>query len=377
MTLRNIILAALCTTAMLSAEAQTRTFERNKVLVEKHTGEYCQYCPEGDTFFNGYINRHPDYEGKFVEVRHNSYGQRDSYYVADFHNLLAKTWGIDGFPRFLVDRCHPDGMQSKNPSDYGIPRGTFLGDSSDPIGRRLNKPTCVSLSLEGSAYNPATKALKVRVSGEVTKQIDDLRVNIYLTQDDGNYENLTRTYLTKDVNGDLFAVSNGRYDVSYSYTIPSSLPEGKLATNPKKMKIVAFVSTFDENDFNDSEVHNADCISLISLPSSAIDNRTKCAAPTISAKGGKFVFKSETPGAVFFYNVTANTTAELSTSANADLSKATITVTAWAASPDYIDSDSVSKTFNLTELLPDRADTNGDGKISIADLPWLISLLKI
>lgn len=377
MKVKHILLAAVCCTMTLGAKAQnravTKTFTRNKVLLEKHTGVRCGWCPSGDAAVNGFMGRHPEYADKMFEMRHNSYSSSDMY-TLQFHYDICSMWKVDGHPRYFVDRCHPNGYKYEVPDNYGISWGSFNSETFDPIGRRLSIPTYVSLSMDGSVYNPSTGKLTVTVSGEVTKSLPDLRISVFLTQDHGGYDGTSRAFLTRSVHGDYLPVHDGRYSVQYTYDIPSRI--GQLTTDPSTMKVVAFVSSFDDTDFTNSEVHNCDVVSVTSLPNTAPRPRLTCAAPTISLNGQQLHFESNTPGAVYFYNVTSNASADLSTAKDADLSKATFTVTASAGAPGYNDSPEVTKTFTILDLIGDKKDVNGDGTISVTDVPTLIKLMQ-
>lgn len=384
MKVKHILLAAVCCTMTLGAQGQNRaaavkTFTRTRVLIEKHTGLGCQYCPEGDRIMEAYIARHPEYEGKFIEMRHNSYSQ--DQLTVPFHMDIRNVWNVSGFPKYYVDRCHPEGWKGSNPRFYELERSAFSVDTPDEIAVRLAKPTNVSISLTGSCYNPSTQSLTVRVSGEVTASLPDLHINVFLVQDGiyvaykgETYDGTSRACLTSSVNGDFLPVSNGRYDVAYTYQIPGKI--GGVNTDPEKMRVVAFVSSFDDTDFTNSEVHNCDVVSVTSLPNTAPRPRLTCAAPTISLNGQQLHFESNTPGAVYFYNVTSNASADLSTAKDADLSKATFTVTASAGAPGYNNSPEVTKTFTILDLIGDKKDVNGDGTISVTDVPTLIKLMQ-
>lgn len=373
MKVKHTLLAAMCCTTALCAEAQTVTFPRNKVLVEKHTGLSCPNCPEGDRFFNAYLERCPQYKDKVVEMRHNSYAPYDTYFQT-FHRDLSDLWRVDGWPRYYIDRCHPEGWRYSDPRDYGINRGVFTNEETDELGLRLAKPTNVSLAFTGSVYNPSTKTLTVCVSGEVTASLPDLHINIFLLQDNDSYEGTSCAFLTKSVHGDWLPVSNGHYDVQYTMTIEDKYRY--VTTNPDRMRVLAFVNSFDDTDFTYSEVHNCDVVSVTSLPDTAPLSRQQCDAPSIELQGQQLVMKSETPGASYFYSVTSNVTDDLTTTSAADLAEATFTVKAYAGAPGYTDSPEVTKTFTLLNLVGDKKDVNGDGTITVTDLPALINLMK-
>lgn len=353
-------------------KAASRTFTRSKVLIEKFTGVACPNCPDGDVKLNAYLGRHPEYDGKVVEIRHNSYYPYDIYFVP-MHTEVSGMWKVPGYPEYLIDRCDTYGSRFDDPSSYCQSRGIFENDHNDEVLNRLNKQTNVSISLKGSVYNPSTKTLNVRVSGEVTTSLNDLRITIFLTQDFGSYENTTRAALT-NVHGDLIPVADGLYDVEYEYRIEEQYRSQKGV--PENMKIVAFVSTFSEDNFLISEVHNCEVASVTSFPNNPPVVKPSCGMPTITFRNRQLNFASSTPDAVYFYSIESNMSADNTTSAIPDYSKVAITVKAYAAAPGYHNSPEVTKTFTLLDLIGDNTDVNGDGTISISDIPALIKMMK-
>lgn len=376
MKVKHILLAAVCCTAALCAQAQTkvatRTFSRSKVLIEKFTGRSCPNCPDGDAKVNAYLGRHPEYNGKVVEIRHNSYYPYDNYFMP-MHLDVSGMWKVPGYPEYLIDRCDPYGLRYNDPSSYCQNRVIFENDDNDEVLNRLNKQTNVSISLSGSVYNPATKTLHVRVSGEVTASLPDLRLTVFLTQDFTSNENSTRAALT-NVHGDLLPVAGGRYDVEYEYKIENQY---RTQTSvPQDMKIVAFVSSFNEGNFTISEVHNCEAASVTSFPDKAPAVRSYCDTPTITIRNRQLCFECSTPGAQYLYSIESNVSADNMTTAAPDYAKAAITVKACAAAPGYHNSPEVTKTFTLLDLVGDTKDINGDGAVSISDVTALIKVLS-
>lgn len=304
MTLKHILLTVLCTT-VLGLQAQERNFTRNKVLVEKHTGINCTNCPSGDNAYSGYIARHPDYAGKIVMLRHNSYLPKDNLFIP-FQRTLSETWSISGWPKYLVDRSSTSGVQT-SAADCQVNWGEWNDTDKDFVGRRLEMPTYVSLALDGTAYDPATRKLTVMARGEVTKPLPNLAINVFLKQNNINgssamdYNNSTRACLTENLNGEKLSVVDGWYEYYKEYTIEEIYE--RVSAVPADMDLVVFVSTFNldgTNDFSYSEVHNADEVRLADLPTTA---PARCATPAIRLEDGKLNFSSTTEGATFSYTL--------------------------------------------------------------------------
>lgn len=362
----------------LNANAQVQTFQRNKVLVEKHTGINCQYCGPADVYYLGHLARHPELDGKIITMRHNSYRSQDALSIPLLHSSLSSTWGVNGWPKFLIDRCdYQNGEHFYNASAYLEAYQVFEASTYNGLNIRYNTPTYVSLSLDGCLYDPVTREITVHASGKVTKNLPNLRFHAFLTQDDClsygtfDYENeSSRACLNSDINGDPLTVTNGRYDV----TLKASLAQkyGGVNVVPENMRLVVFVSTFNSSDFSNSEVHNADCVMLTELP---IDLYHLCEPPTIDFANGSFVLKSSTPGAVYYYDIQPYAgSIDLAHPEAAE--EPAFTVTAFARAEGYGISSTTTRIFRLSELTGDAADTDGNGTISISDLTTLIQMLS-
>lgn len=382
---KHILLAAWCCVTTQCALAQTvgpeKTFTRGKVLMEKHTGLRCSNCMYADEAIDLFNSRHPEYEGRIYEMRHNSYASLDMY-ARPFHTEIADAWNVRSWPAVFVDRCHPNGTPQTTPQGYNIGYTSFYQATFDPVASRLAAPTCVSLSLDHSVYDPASGTLTVRVSGEVTKELPALRISVFLTEDIADETGIacdgtSRAMLNQSVNGDFLPLFDGRYDVAYTYKIPSRI--GSVKPILANMHVVAFVSSLDETDYRTSEVHNCDVADVTALPAGEPLEWRVCAKPTISLENGELVVESSDSDAMCIYSIKSDYSDECSTVSDADLAKATFTVSAYAVAYGCYASPKVSQTFTLLDLLGERADVrdvNGDGRISISDLPALISLMR-
>lgn len=363
------------------AAQQPKTFPRNYVLVEKHTGDYCLNCPAADDAFLYYLQQHPEHEGRFVEIRHNSYQQFDRYYLTWLKDFAA-TWSINDYPNYLMDRCNYHGTKSGNPNSLKVVWQDF--GFIDPLQPLLERPSYVSISLDGSFYDPTSRQLVVHVSGEVTKALPDLCINIFLVQDDDKYENTTRDFLTTSVNGDPLTVADGRYDATYTTTIADSYGFGPNATmqrlpaDPAKLKVVAFVSSFDNysypapaggKDFTDSEVHNTTITTLTDLPQS---DRI-CAKPIIMLNEGRIAFRCATVGATYSYTIAPVTSTATSPSiTDADM---LFSIKVVAKAEGYANSPASTATFSLKDLIGGKGDIDGNGRVDKADVERLVDVM--
>lgn len=374
---RYFLLLLVTAALALNANAQVKTFQHNKVLVEKHTGIRCGFCAPADVAYLSHLDQHPELEGKIITMRHNSYGFSDALSIESLHRALSSMWDIHGWPTFIIDRCDVNGEHYYNAMGYQVDWQVFLSSTYNGLNRRLGQPTYLSLSLDGCLYDPVTKKITVHAKGEVTKTLPNLRFHAFLTQNDClpngtfDYENeVSRTCLNENVNGDPLTVTDGQYEVLFTSTLDEKY--GEIDVNPSNMRLVVFVSTFDYSDFSDSEVHNADCVMLKDLP---IDTNNLCEAPTISFSNGEFVFESPTPGAVYYYEIqSCEGSIDLANSTSAE--EPTFTVTAFARAEGYGISPTTTRTFRLSELTGNAADIDNNGTIAVGDLSKLIQILK-
>ncbi len=261
-------------------------FTRHKVLIEKFTGQNCQYCAPADSNVEKYLTD-KDYKDKVVELRHYSYGGDGVggryLKIPGFHDTLASTWEISGHPNYMVDRSNNDSYGYMN-NGYQI--GAEAMANGDYVGYRLRQPCFVSLSLDGSTYDADTRTLKVVVSGKAAKDLPDLRVNVFVTQSgieapqsgQGNYyihDGVTRAFLTTGPNGDeLDLREDSAFQMTYTYTIPESYYN--FAADINNMAVVAFVNSWDNYGYNhategqkcfeNSMVYNTLDINIAALP---------------------------------------------------------------------------------------------------------------
>lgn len=343
-------------------EDEERSFERKKVLVEKHTGLQCQYCPVAETYLAGYKQRHPEVVDRMIVVRHNSYSA-DQLSVQGFHRDLSSAWSVSGWPKFFIDRADYHGGQYATANGYQVSYNEFSAQNFDAVGKRLAVPTYVDLSLEGSSYDPKTGRLDIHVSGDVVKDVPDLCINIYLTQSniygrgdsDEAYNKSTRAFLTKSLHGDALDVVGGRYDVSYSHTIQERY--GSIKAAPEDMSVVVFVSSYDNyamgpKDFTNSQVHNAEEINITDLPLYGAD---PCEQPAVSLKDGTLNFTSGTPNATFNYSLKA---IPGTVSPDDDVMKLpAFELSVYATAPDYNTSPIFTQVFTLSDVAGTEENT--------------------
>ncbi|MCQ2206008.1 MAG: Omp28-related outer membrane protein, partial [Bacteroidaceae bacterium] len=256
-------------------------FTHHKVLIEKYTGQGCQYCYNDDVILDNYITSF-GYQNKIYEMRHYAFGDPTGpgyLRIPTLHNPLAATWGVRGFPNYLVDR----GGNERFVNYEGYQKRASEIKNGNIVGSRLAKTCKVSLSLDGSTYDPKTRQLKVVVSGKLADGIPDPRLSIFITQngfigyqssygDSFEHNGVSRATIT-DLNGDaLTPREDGVFQKTYTITLQDKY--GSLIADADKMDVVAFVSSWDnygygtgyEKDCSDSEVYNTIDTNIAALP---------------------------------------------------------------------------------------------------------------
>lgn len=96
----------------------------------------------------------------------------------------------------------------------------------------------------------------------------------------------------------------------------------------------------------------------------------QCAIPTISFVNGKVSFACETENVEFISIITIGDSEIEQTSNDIDLNSS-FSVSVYARREGYLDSPKASATFSM----PPKADLNGDGKITIADVTALVNII--
>lgn len=265
---------------ILASSFDFNDFTRNRVLIDKFTGQNCQYCASDDEILDKYIKEN-ELHDKIYELRNYSFSP-DQLCVPDLHYTFASPWDVDGYPNYMVDRC---GYQGQKYVNNGYLTRAQAIKNLDRVADRFSRPCRVSLTLDGSTYNPATHELKVVVSGKADTELPDLRVNIFIAQNgiiarqsggSSNYvhNGVSRAVLTESVFGDQFEMSSdGIFQITKTYTLPDKI--GSINTVADNMDVVAFISSWndysypsedDDKDFENSEVHNTIATPITALP---------------------------------------------------------------------------------------------------------------
>lgn len=137
-----------------------------KVVLEQHTGSWCQFCPDGTVFWNQVRASSPNVIAVSV---HNS----DDMVFPDAA-ALQSTY-IAGYPGGTVDRVKFDGESS-----VAVPRANWPAQ----VGARLQQVVVGDVSLQNVSYNPQTRQVAATVRATfVGNASGDQRLNLWVVED--------------------------------------------------------------------------------------------------------------------------------------------------------------------------------------------------
>lgn len=228
------------------------------ILIEKHTGQWCMYCPEATSHIEETMK---GYEDMVTLIEHHTfnYNNNPDMFCLRESGYYAGFFGTQGAaPYMLMDR-YPD-------KERGVlydPR--YL--TAEMIDAELARPAFVSVNITNNYEN---SKINVTVKGKSTMKLTGKRVGltVIVTQSDYDapqtnggdnfrHNNFPIVFLT-DYRGDEVAFNeNGEYEMTFSKSIRSKIGTlgGQIETDPTKMKVVAFINNWDNSE--NSEVFNA------------------------------------------------------------------------------------------------------------------------
>lgn len=243
-------------TILYDAYDNTVTVPRT-VLIEKHTGQWCMYCPEATKHIEATIK---GYEDRVALIEHHTYNYnqnpdqfclRESGYYAGFFETQGAA------PYMLMDR-YPNQDQDI------IYSPSYL--TTEMLEEELARPAFVTVNIENSYEN---NKINVTVKGKRTMPLNGKRVGVTVivtqsgydapqTNGDDNFRhNNFPIYFLTDYRGDEVTFDeNGEYEMTFSKSVRKQLTTmgGEINTDPTKMKVIAFVNNWDTKD--NSEVFN-------------------------------------------------------------------------------------------------------------------------
>jgi hypothetical protein len=253
-------------------------FAQKKVLLEKYTSAFCGACPNGHLIAESIKDDYPD--NLILAFHHSS--------VDGMANANSTEWKNDfevpGTPMAIIDRTAPAGQ--------AIP--VFSGAWEARVVERFSLPKTTNIELEGS-YDPASRFLSLDVGVDFLSPPEDgdLRLNLMVLEDSviqsglgfdqSNYYNeveghplyglgqpiyfYPHHHVVRDIVDDTWGTSGVFPDLPEAGIVYTHQYEYELSADwaDEFVKLVVFVSLFDEEALEQREVLDVVELSLSEL----------------------------------------------------------------------------------------------------------------
>lgn len=249
-----------------------RYFKHN-TFVEAFTTMSCANCPQAHDRENEALHGLAD----VVRVDHHSGFGADVLTTPLDQTLLwfYNNMGITYAPAIMFDRAMVDYFYDPQ-RGRGEENTPVIGPGSVEDIRYIHnylgaEPAYVNVQI-APEYNPATRELKVTVSGEQIAHLagNDVRLNVWLTESglsaaenkkygqmtgSGNYDyTFVHDHVMRATLTDNWGVAYTNEIGTYSQTFTTTVKEGWMSEN---MEVVAFVANYDPSNPTNCRVYNA------------------------------------------------------------------------------------------------------------------------
>ena len=243
-------------TGFLQTVTQLKTYPRT-TLIEEFTTEYCGWCPTAAGELSSAIMTYPELASQVAIVCHHA-GYYTDWLTIDadrsytwFYNDGGSTYA----PAFMWDRYAEDGKTAVTGR---------LGDAANyksMLESRLIRPAYVSLELT-AYFNESKDKIVVSTNSERSWDLCDTpaRITLILTEDNieahsqsGASGSFTHQHVSRAVNeiwGSVLEWNNNKASYSYIFDLDPSWKKDDL-------KVVAFISGYDDRDPTNCTVENA------------------------------------------------------------------------------------------------------------------------
>lgn len=257
------------------------------LLIEKHTGQECHWCPGGDVQIDRFIETHDN----AIAVTHHTYLSGDQFTMSESHDY-AKFFGFSVYPGASMNRC-PVSPTSVVMSDIATTSST-LEHMADIIEAR---PIQVTMDLSNH-FDESSRTGQLTICLHTYEKPSDNThtLHLWLTQDHMlapqsggsskyDHSHTFRGTLNGKEWGDTITLETGKdWIKTFDYTIPESIPTtfGPYADQifwpavPTDMHIVAFVADRTDDPLH-NVIHNASTIRVTEN-----GNTSSIATPAVS-----------------------------------------------------------------------------------------------
>lgn len=232
--------------------------DRNALLIEKFTGQYCPNCPRGENQVNNAVK---GYEDRVARLNHHTYGT-DIFTITESEEVTY-AFGVMYYPNVIVNRSY-------YPDFGGFAFGTEMLSSSF-VKAELDKKALTSINVEDS-YNVDTREYSVTVSGTGAINMKGMYVTVVLSQSGYKarqagastyvHDDFPILYMTEAMGQEI--TSDGKeWTMTFTKEIPKVIGqknqwgEEPVTVDLSKLEIVAFVNGTWEKTIAEPMVLNA------------------------------------------------------------------------------------------------------------------------
>lgn len=239
-------------------------YVNRKVLLEHFTTAKCTYCPAAHIRWQTVLASRSD----VIWVAHHAGYLTDGFTIPQSESYLWFYNGSTYAPASILDRTnlYKLGADGSAATPVFYPGGTDV--LAKLVDERLNTPAFITVNIN-KQFSTTDSLLDITVSGKAIQGFEpsNFKLNVFLTQDSliasqtgggstYQHDHVIRATITPVWGDDLSLDKDSTYSKAYSYKFKSTW-------KPEKMRVVAFLSNYDNADVNDCMVYNAESANVV------------------------------------------------------------------------------------------------------------------
>ena len=271
---------------------------KRNMLIEKYTGQACQWCASGDVQINRFTKDRDD----MIVVAHHTYLTGDAFTMAE-SSTYSSTFGASNYPSVTVNR-RPVSATSLMLEDIS----TSIAGITSLTNAIAKLPIPVTVDLDNQFDESTRKGkLTVKVHAYENPSNETHTLNLWLSQDNMiayqsggtsnyNHSHVFRGTLNGETWGEPITLTAGEDLVkTYDYEIPATIAStagtrDEWAAVPSDMHIVAFVADKTDSPFT-NVIYNANTIGVTTNGSTTGMTNVSVSKPqVVVAEGAVSVF---------------------------------------------------------------------------------------
>lgn len=233
----------------------------HRVLVEEFTTENCPNCPRVGNYLHDILEK-PEFADNVIAVCHHS-GYYTDWLTAPFdaeYMWLFNNNGSTYAPAIMIDRITVEGTNT------AVFNPTSQANLENSIKQRMKKPALVSLDI--TMDQTEVNKLNVNVKGECSAEqlCENPRITVFVVEDNitarnqaGASSGWVHQHVNRAVNatwGEPLEFVNGEYNYDCTLNLKNDWKRDNL-------KIVAFISNYNQADAKDCPIFNAAQINYV------------------------------------------------------------------------------------------------------------------